>query len=345
MAIVVYKCDTCKREIEKSRNYSGLEVIGRCVITHGCRGSLYQTKLHPDYVRGSIPDPVTGLDDWKQRKVLHNHTQAIERNEWVIEHNMGVIPSVSVFVARPIQGDPDNKEEITPIDIVALSDNILKLVFDREWAGTAQLVSKQSDPNLLQPTIRTVVEEETAFQISNLGEISIATRINSAEPTQDLSEPIISLLVGYSSTVGGVLEELYSADDQPSLLSAWQGSAYDRIVVNVNSARKPFVVRSYNGITPNMTAGNIDSGSTFKFVGVDPVGDGNNFRPIEKGEVLILLATSPYDIVDKVLDQYIDVYDVSDENNPFGFFYNNGEFFATTDIITSVYPPILNIDN
>ncbi len=345
MAIVIYKCNTCKREIELQRNITGLETVGRCVITHGCRGSLYQTKLHPDYVRGSLPDPVIGLDDWRQRKVLHDHQQPIERDEWVIEHNMGVVPSVSVFVDRPIQDDPDNREEITPEDVTAISDNVLVLKFDRPWSGIAQLVSKQSDPDLLRPTTRIFEEEEEPFQISNLGELSIATRIYPSDPALDLSGAVVSLILQFNSTSGNVLSELYSADDQPSLLSPWQGSAYDRIVVNVQSARQPFTVRSFNGITTEMTVGNIDSGSTFMFMAIDPTGEGTNFRPIEKGEVLILLATEPYDIVDKVFDRYIDVADVTEENNPFGFFYNNGEFFATPDIITDVFPAILNIDN
>ena len=345
MAIVVYKCNTCKREIELTRKPSGLEVVGRCTITHGCRGSLYQVKLHPDYVRGSIPDPVVGLDDWKQRKVLHNHVQSIERSEWVIEHNMGVVPAISVFVDRPIQGDPDNQEEITPDDVIALNDNILKLVFERAWSGKAQLVSKQSDPDLLKPSVRTVTETADPIQISSSGEISLATRINPSEPSLDLSASVVSILVEFNTTLGEILQELYSADDQPSLNSAWQGSAYDRVVINVNSARQPFTVRSFNGITQNMTTGTVDSGSTFKFIVIDPTGNGNNFRPINKGEVLILLASAPYGIVDKILDQYIDVYDVSDENNPFGFYYNNGEFFADPAIVTSVFPPILNVDN
>ena len=338
MAITTYKCDTCNRDIELLRNPKGLEVMGRCIITHGCRGSLFQTNIHQDYIRGSIPDPVVGLDDWKQRKVLHNHSQAIERNEWIIEHNMGVVPSVSVFVNQPIQNNPDNQTEITPTDIIALDDNILKLVFERAWAGNAQLVSKQSDPNLLQPSIRVATEdEETPFQISNFGEISIATRLDIDE-----EEPIISLLVEYNTTQGTTVQEIYEIDDQPSLNSAWQGSAYNRIVVNVNSTRQPFTVRSFNGITTNMTSGNIDSGATFKFISIDATGTP---QPINKGEILILLASSPYDIVDKILDQYIDVYDVSDTNNQFGFFYGNSEFFATSDIIINVFPPILNVDN
>ena len=344
MAIVVYKCNTCKRDIELQRNITGLETVGRCVITHGCRGTLYQTELYPDYVRGTIPDPVVGLDDWKQRKVLHNHLQAIERDEWVIEHNMGVVPSVSVFVNRPIQGNEDNQEEIIPSDVIAVGDNILRLLFERPWSGRAQLVSKQSDPNLLRPTTRIFEEVATPFQISNMGEVSIATKIPEAVRIDPLlDDPVVSLLVEFNTTAGGILQELYIADNQPSILSPWQGSEFSTVIIKTKT-RDPFTSRSFNAITQNMTAGTVDSGSTFKFVGIDPDG-GTTFRDIEKGEVLILLASEPYGIVDKIFDQYIDVTDVTDDLNQFGFYYNNGEFYATPETVTNVFPPIINVDS
>lgn len=345
MSIVNYKCDTCKRDIELPRNITGLETVGRCVITHGCRGSLYQTNLFPDYIRGSLPNPVVGLDDWKQRKVLHNHRQTIERNVWIIEHNMGVIPTVSVFVNRPIEGNEDNQEEIVPVDIIAIDDNVTQLIFDRAWSGRAQLLSKQSDPNLLRPTTRIMEDTESAVQLSNLGEITIATRINPVLSNPDLSQPVISIQITYDSTSGAIVEELYSADDQPSLLSPWRSSSYDRIVVNVNGSRQPYTVRSFNGIVPDITTGGIGSGSTFKFTQVDPNGTGLSLRNIDDGEILILLASSPYDTVDKILNKYINVSTVTSENNSFSFFFNNGEFYATPDIVKNVFPAIINIDS
>lgn len=334
MAISVYKCDTCKREIELTRNVKGLETVGHCIITHGCRGSLFQTELHPDYVRGSIPDPVVGLDDWKQRKVLHNHVQSIQRTEWVIEHNMGVLPTVSVFVNRPLENNLKNQEEIIPIDIIAIDDNILKLVFDRAWAGNAQLVSKQSDPNLLKPKIRVTTKTADTYQLSNLGEITIATKATS---------PYISLLIKFISSTGQEFEHEFSIDNQPSINSPWQDAG--RVIINSNSVRQPFQVRSFSGITNDIRSGNITSGSTFTIIAIDESGTGANFRNIKKGDVLILLASAPYDIIDKIIDKYIDVYNVSDINNPFGFFYNNGEFFATAPTVTPVFPTILSIDN
>jgi len=347
MSIVVYQCDTCKRSIELSRNINGLETVGRCVITHGCRGSLYQTDLYPDYVRGNIPDPVVGLDDWKQRKILHDHQQSIERQEWIIEHNMGIIPTVVVLVDRPLQDNPDNQEEIIPTDVIAIDDNITKLIFDRPWSGKAQLISKQSDPDLLRPKSRIIETVDEPIRISNNGEITIATRINPALSNPDLSSEVISVVMSFNATSGAIIEEAYSADDQPSLNSPWRGSDYDRIVVNVKSNRQPYTVRSYNALTPNFTSGTIDTGSTFQFIGVDPEPgeSGSSVRDIDDGEILILLASDPYDIVDKITNQYIDVKSVSSTENPFGFFYNNGEFYATTDIVNNVFPAIFNIDS
>ena len=133
MAVVVYKCNVCKREIELQRNKKGLESTNHCIITHGCRGELYQIDLFEDFIRGKFPDDVAGLDNWQQRKVLYNHSQTIERSTWNITHNMGTYPSVQVFVDRPIEGDEDNIEEIFPEDIIIVSKNTIQLVFDRAW--------------------------------------------------------------------------------------------------------------------------------------------------------------------------------------------------------------------
>jgi len=333
MAIVVYKCDTCKREIELQRNIEGLEHVGRCNITHGCRGKLYQVRLLPDYIRGTIPDPVSGLDDWKSRKVLHNHAQAVERDEWIIVHNMGAVPIVSVFVDRPIEGNLDNREEITPDDIIIVNDNTIRLVFSRSWSGIAQLVARQSDPDLFKPTIREAVEVESPIQFSSGGEISIATRIGSFNATS-----AISLEVEFTTPSGITDTVQYSIDTEPSLASPWVD--YDQGVIVKGQI---YSVRSFNGIVPEMTFGAIGSGSTFKFTGVDSSGGTGTPSPIATGDILVLLAGSPYQPVDKILNQYVDVTDVTSEKNPSGFYYNNGEFFVVPEVPRDVYPLIRSV--
>ena len=127
MAIVEYKCDVCKRTTQIPRNEKGLERIQRCIITQGCRGKLYQNNLFEDFVRGSLPDQVAGLNNWVQRKVLHNHEQPIERTEWIIEHNMGTLPTINVFID---QLGTDDRLEIIPENVTIIDKNAVSLTFE-----------------------------------------------------------------------------------------------------------------------------------------------------------------------------------------------------------------------
>ncbi len=331
MAIVLYKCDVCKRNIELIQNKTGLETVQRCVITHGCRGKLYQEKVLQDFVRGSLPDDVSGLTNYQQRKVLYNHTQSIETNEWIVTHNLGTAPSVSVFVERPTSADPDNREEVTPDDIVIINSDIIKLVFSRPESGIAQLVARASDPALLQPFVRAIDTSLVTSQVTTNSEFTIATRTSAplAEPTQ------ISVEITYTTTEGVTLAIPYAADDQPSVNSPW--STFDRVVIN----GKVYTVRSFNMVVSQQVTGIITNGSTLRFSGVDT--DGNGMRPIVADEVAFLLATAPYDSVDKITTKYIDGVDVAGLENPFAFFFDTAEFFADETIIRDLHPPIRSI--
>lgn len=330
MPIVVYKCDVCKREIQLQRNIDGLETISRCVITHGCRGKLYHQKVLQDYIRGTLPEDVTGLENWLQRKVLHNHTQAIERQEWIIEHNLGTFPSVSVFVDRPIEGDLDNREEITPTDVEIVDPDTLLLRFERPWSGIAQLVARASDPNLLQPFVREAEEVILPQQISNNGAITIATQISSIG-----ERSTISLRIRYQLANNEFRVITYPVDDQPSTNSPWVD--FDKVVVK----GKVYTVRSFNGIVAEMTTGVIVSGTNFRFTSIDKTG--NEFVSINPNEVLILLANEPFETVDKIKDRFVDVTSVTSTKNPFALAYDAGEFFANEEIIEPVYPLIRSI--
>jgi len=329
MAIVVYQCDTCKREREFARNIRGLDTLQNCTITHGCRGQLYYKQLLPDYLRASFPDDVSGLEDWLQRKVLYNHTQGIERDNWLIIHNLGTFPSIQVFVDRPIEGDESNQEELLPSDIEIIDNNTILLKFDRPWSGIAQLVTRQSDPNLLNPIITELPTTTTNLtQISNVGEITIATKIATLGDSPNNN---ISLL--YTTTQGSTPQITYNADDQPALLSAWND--FDVVVINGSV----YTVRSFNAITSELASGVIGNGSNFVFNAIDPIGD-HTFQDINDDDVIILLATPPYSTFDKITNEYVDVTNRSSTTTSFDFVYDSGEFFVNTAIVQSIYPHI-----
>jgi len=332
MAIVVYKCDVCKREKEYVRNVEGIEKIQRCTITHGCRGKLFQTKLLQDYVRASTSGAVLGLDDWRQRKVLYNHEQTIARDNWIIQHNLGTFPSISVFVNIPIETDPENLEEIQPVDVVIVNENNMILKFDRSWSGIAQLVARQSDPNLLKPFTRLVENVQELQQISFSGEIAVATLISSTGVGEG-----VSLFVKYTTTQNVTIDHEYVATANINITesnSSWRD--FERVVIK----GKLYMVRSFDGYYDDMSKAIIGSGSTFKIENISHGGSPAIIREVEQDEVYILFANAPYETVDKETLKYIDVFDINQGDNTFAFLYDNNEFFSQKSVIQTTYPPI-----
>jgi hypothetical protein len=330
MTIVLYKCSVCKRDIELLQNRFGLETIQRCIITHGCRGKLYQQRILQDFIRGDLPDDVTGLDNYQQRRILHNHRQAIESIEWIVTHNLGTFPAISVFVNRPTQDDNKNQIEITPTDIIIVDSNIIKLVFNRPESGIAQLVGRASDPKLLQPVIREALQELDTLQATTLGELTIATRTSAPdpEPTQ------ITVELTYTTTDGIDVPITYAADNQPSIKSPW--NSINAVIVN----GKVFTVRSFNIVVAAQTTGVITNGSVVRISNVDT---GTGVRNINANEMIILLADAPFTAVDRNTSQFIDVNEISGDTNPFAFFFDKGELVADETVIGNGHPPIRSI--
>ena len=319
MAIVEYKCDTCKRLIEKPRNTRGLEVIGRCTITKGCRGNLYQIRVLQDFQRGTTPPLVDGLDDWVQRKVLHNHTQLIRQSEWVIKHDMGSAPQVSVF---------SDGIEITPTDIITINENVTKLVFAENTSGVAQLVGRQSDPNILTPIKRPDVEVLEDIQMSSRGEVNIAVLAS-----KDITNVQHTLQLTYTTHTSEAVESIHPIVPQ-TINSAW--GDVQRIVL----FGKIYDVRSFIGITPDMVNNVIGNGSSFVFNHLRINGEELDIEP---RDFLLLLSDSPFAKADKVFNKVIDVTSVSDTNNQFGFYYSDGELYAQQSTTQVIYPRIRSV--
>lgn len=318
MTIVVYQCDTCKRTIELQQNKKGLEIVQKCIITHGCRGNLFQQKVLQDYIRGRIPGDVVGLENWQPRKVLHNHTQTIQNDTWTITHNLGVFPVISVFVDRPTVENPNNQEEITPDSINYIDANVLELKFNNQWSGICQLFTLTSSVELFEPNIQEAEDEVAPAQLTNSGELSIATRIS----TYAGATPI-NIDLTYTNDVGSPIVKTYSVDDQPSLLSSWLD--YNKIIFKGSV----YTVRSFNTIVPEMADGTIVDGATVDFTNVNSSND-----------VIILLANAPFEIFDKITDEYVDVMNAT---QPTTFFYDNGEIFGNDNIIKTIYPHIREV--
>jgi hypothetical protein len=323
MAIVVYKCTVCNREVEIERNKQGLEVIQKCIITKRCRGELYQTRILTDYVRGKLPDTVTGLDNWEQRKVLFNYYQTVDSATWKIVHNLNSIPTIQTYIKSVALNGQETLTLTEPSKINVIDQNTVELVFERPYAGMSQLVSHTSNSNILAST-STV--DTSPVQITTNQEFSFGLRGSSTTN--------IVLEVEVISTDGTSTLITYTVDNIPSVNSPWH--AAKRISINGLS----YSVRSFNINTGGLLNA-VSNGAIIKIIGIDITG-GLNFVPLQKLQAVILLSKAPYKIFDTITDQYVDMVATVDNS---AMFYENDEFKVIRDVVKSTFPPIYTFTN
>jgi len=262
VAVVGYQCTVCKRTINLVQNKAGLDHIGNCNITLGCRGQLVQQEVYLDYIRGSLPPDVVGLKNWVQRQVLFNFTQTVERQTWVITHNLGTLPSVQVYVNISTSGGGTTLEEILPTEIIYNSDDQLTLILPAAYSGIAQLIARASNPDILNPRPQPApVTTSPTIQLTNQGEITIATRVSTIDIPLGLVNPVtglpypmagLTLTLTYTPSAGTPLSVTYVASNITSELSPWSDTA------RVLFQGKVYTVRTFNVQTG---AGAIANGS------------------------------------------------------------------------------------
>lgn len=264
-----YQCSTCKRTINLIQNKAGLDHVGNCNITLGCRGQLIQQQVYLDFIRGNIPTPVVGLKNWVQRQILFNFTQTVLRQTWVITHNLGILPSVQVYVNVPLPGNETNLVEILPTEIVYNTDDQLTLTLPAAYIGIAQLIGRASNPDILNPRPRPApVTTAPTIQLTNEGEITIASRVSTIDiplglvnPVTGLPNPIagLPLTMTFTPSTGQQLTVGYVASNIKSQLSPW--SDVDRVLFK----GKVYTVRTFNVQTGNVQ---IPNGSAAALSGI-----------------------------------------------------------------------------
>lgn len=402
MTVITYQCNKCQRQINLVQQKTGIDHIGHCNITAGCRGVLYQIDVHQDYIRGQIPPSVEGLQNWEQRKVLYNYIQTVARDTWNIVHNLGTLPVVEVFVSVPTSQNPNNLQAIQPETITFPDANTAILTFPRVYSGQAQLIARASNPDLLHPRPVIPSVPVTNLQLTNNGELTLATKISSIG-----SLPNITVILQYTSATGTTTRG-YTATNSPNSESPW--SDVNTILVK----GKGYIVRTMDIQSIETVNGTITNGTTIQLVGVNATGPFNipiitisvpdNYfqvsgdytlyflpsspfnvintitndatwyvldssydvatnittiivtgtittsglgiivhpgtRQIDPDEILILLGNVPFTTFDKVSNEYIDFTSVNNTATQFLIYFNGNEFFGSSSLITTIYPPI-----
>lgn len=340
MAIIKFKCTVCKRTIEITENKQGLEVIGRCIITDGCRGKLYRLERKQDFIRGEFPAKVPGLIDYTPRRILYNHTQAVAAKDWFVEHNLGVAPSIQILVNRSIAAESqdevpcvlrNNTEtfeqvETTDFTYTITGPNTLTITFTDPQSGLAQMIAHSTAPSITEESVAI----SPTYQLTNDTLLTIATLNNTISSTQSINLSVIFTPPGESS----LSPTVYTIPASVTSQSPWND--FSTILVQ----GKQYKVRSFDAFIPEMVDGTIPNGSSFY---IDKIGVGSPLRTFVSREVFILLALNPYDSIDKVTNQLIDINNINASNAELAVFYQDRELFAFTSIISSTFPPIREI--
>ena len=161
MAIVVYKCDTCKREIEVPQVINGLEVMSRCIITEGCKGTLKQTQVKTSHIRGKLPDPApVGLKDWLPRQLYYKQQQPIPLRRWKVKHNLGTNPSIQVHINL----SDGQQLEVQSYVLSHISPFEAQIEFDEPRSGVVQCYARST----LGSSAYEVVNKSQSVQIESV---------------------------------------------------------------------------------------------------------------------------------------------------------------------------------
>lgn len=316
----VYQCDTCNRRVRVPANDRGLDVIQRCIITNDCPGKLHKVLLRKDINNTPASTPkVAGVQDWAQRRVLFDYVQSIEDTEWIINHNLGSIPTLQVFINKDTS-DGEISVETLDYTLTVTDLNTIAITFENAQSGVAQCIAHASanTTNPQQPTPAVAVSN---VLISNSGILTIAT-LETTPPTA-----LVDVTILFKNPVDNSITEYTFADVDaiPDAESPWAG-AYQVMV-----AGRTFDVRTFD-VT---TEGPIVSGSqmTIQIGGM---------LTQEYKKNLILLGKPPYAVPDRITDKYIDLAAIGTVQPE--LYYAGGEVWCATSKIRQVYPPIMVVE-
>lgn len=341
MATISYKCDTCKRETELIENQSGFTIVGKCNITEGCLGHLYKIGRNPNNVRESSPKFVEGLANFIPRRALYEYPQTLPSDAWEVTHNMGVLPATFVYVQ-------DNENRLSYMKdedytVQAEGKNKIVVKFDQKYRGIIQCVARSTVPQIPN----TLPSPETTFQVSSKGLLTIAvpkfityTSGPNIGQTLNVCTPTNSIKIDIEISKPNE-ESFVCTETVPNILdnrSPW--NAWNEIIV---AKRKNYCVRTIDILkmkvfgTAILSAEDIPNGTRMRFLSID-YGDGIT-RKINSRSVLALLAKSPYQYVDKIQDQIVDIGEMAG-STPDYFVYVDGELQIDNSLVEKTYPDI-----
>lgn len=282
MSVIIYKCDTCKRELEIIPNEQGLNITTTCIITEGCKGALYKIGERATGVFGKAVDDVEGLDNFRPRVVLATFDQILADPVWKIEHNLNTDPVVHVYKNVVIEDiETQILLDLDDFVVVYVDNNNIRVEFSTATSGTVHLIARSTKPEPIASIDDNIVlEQVTANSFLIIGTLLTDDDLLVSPPIYPSKE------INFISPSTGVVTSV----DVPFLANKhgitlnFTNSPWNT-VDTMSFGGNVYKVRSIR-ITDITASNDIETGSPFYFTDTD--------------DWIILLSTAPYsqDIVD-----------------------------------------------
>jgi hypothetical protein len=342
MSTITYKCNTCKREIDKIENTEGLTVFSKCIITDGCRGNLYKVKRDASNIRESFPPIQEGVRDYFPRKLLYKHNQSVATKTWKVFHSLSSSPTVVVY--EQIDGGYRilDQDQYT---VTVTDRDSLTIAFDIPRVGIAHCMARTtvpSNPKLIKPI-------ENPVKVTSNGKLTIAVpEIIVEYPDSTVPTPFNTLDKRIAVEIQTVrpneepvtcFEEFDDGAD-----TAWIG--WDRILVRnrrhyTTKGKSLSNFRTFSDVELDLTG--IPNGTIIRFLKIDYDFDDDfeGFQDIPSRGLFILLSKEPYASVDKIKNKLIDVGEMLKTQYDY-FIFENGELYTATRNRENTYPDVKN---
>lgn len=313
MSVVIYTCDTCKRDIEIVEKDTVLSLIQNCIITQNCKGSLYKTGVRPNGVMGKPTPVVEGLEDYSKRGRLYVHEQLLPSSSWVINHNLNTNPIVYAYL-KAVDGKYKQLDQDQYVVTIDNQDTIV-VEFAEKSIGIVHVVAR---PNVEQPLV--TVSDVTTNQASANTIWTIATPVlgYDDELIQSYAVTFTAPSTSQTTTVN-IPFTAHKKDTSIALFdSPWRNAQliiWNDILYRVRSVR----------ITNILSANPIENKSPFYFV--------------DAPDILILTSKSPYESDTDMANEVVYVPDM-----PRNAFTRNrvsdSELYVETRMITDIFPTL-----
>lgn len=312
MSVTLYTCDTCKRELEVVQNDSALSLVQNCVITQGCKGSLYKTGVRPNGVIGKQTPVVEGLSDYKQQGRLFIHEQTLPSSAWVINHDLNTNPIVYTYL-KAIDGQYTQLDQDQYV-VNIIDQNNITVEFADNSIGIVHIIAR---PNIDQPPVEAAPVETQQFSANTIWTIA-SPILEEDELVQAYDITFTSPSNSQSVTVP-VEFTAHKKDDNIALFNTpWRNAQL--VVWN----DKLYRVRSVR-IT-NVTNAN-------------PIEDGSPFYFVDNPNIIILSSSAPYETDTDINNKVVYVPDLP-QNAFTRNRFNESELVIETGYVTDIFPAL-----